>query len=370
MDVVWMGLVVVATQAAAPRPTSTPTASAEPAVVATAVAPTVAAPAVEPSTPPAATPWSFIVISDLHTPNDGSVSPALQRLVGAVIAERPRFVIVAGDSTNGNPTDSPGRVRMATRWWDAMRETLMPLRRAGIPVLPVAGNHDAYRRGHREAYRAAFADLAAWAAPLTIQSSGGDALDAAPFSYAVDVDGVHLALTHIVEQVLAPEVAAWLAADLASTQAPVRIVVGHVPFASVMSERVLPLRARLGRLLAAGGADLYIAGHEHLVWDEDVRTPDGTLVRQVVVGTAHGTYNFGPASPARARASCATSRGTGTRCLMPRGGTRFGLRRSWRGGMIQHHRQTFTRFTVDGEHIAATPMTLDAAGRAVPFALE
>jgi 3',5'-cyclic AMP phosphodiesterase CpdA len=113
-------------------------------------------------------PLTFAVVAGLHTPKDGHVSPTLQRVIAAVAAARPRFVVVAGDSTNGNPTDGRRRRAMAPRWWAAVRETLRPLREAGIAVLPVAGNHDSYHAAHRAAYAEAFADLDAWAAPLRV----------------------------------------------------------------------------------------------------------------------------------------------------------------------------------------------------------
>jgi hypothetical protein len=69
----------------------------------------------------------------------------------------------------------------------------------------------------------------------SVDGSGEVALDAAPFSYAVEVEGVHLTLAHIVDQVVAPEVKRWLESDLAATDAQTRIVVGHVPIVSVMS---------------------------------------------------------------------------------------------------------------------------------------
>jgi predicted phosphodiesterase len=316
-------------------------------------------------------PLTFAVVADLHTPKDGHVSPTLQRVIAAVAAARPRFVVVAGDSTNGNPTDGRRRRAMAPRWWAAVRETLRPLREAGIAVLPVAGNHDSYHAAHRAAYAEAFADLDAWAAPLRVLGRrvgpGEVALDAAPFSYAVEVEGVHLTLAHIVDQVVAPEVKRWLESDLAATDAQTRIVVGHVPIVSVMSGARPWLRNDLGPRFAAAGVDLYLAGHEHLVWDEVFEVPGGRL-RQVSVGTAHGTYNYGPAQSARRRAGCGGAEAK--RCTLPVGGTRFGLRTDRASGRkIQHHRLAYTLVQVDGETLTATPMTLDGEGRPVAFGL-
>src|SRR6188768_1171306 len=109
----------------------------------------------------AAEPWTFVVISDLHVPQDGSPDRRVDRLVGAILSldPKPRFVVVTGDMTNGNPRDSRFRVRWSHVWWRTVRATLQPLRDAGIAILPLAGNHDAHREDHRRQYAAAWADL-------------------------------------------------------------------------------------------------------------------------------------------------------------------------------------------------------------------
>lgn len=340
--------------------------------------------AVDAGAPAAPAPWTFVVISDLHQPDRATADPRIEALVRAVIAERPRLVVITGDSTNGNPTDGPRRVRAAARWWRALLAQLEPLRDAGIPVLPVAGNHDAYKPGHRAAYADAWSDLDAWADPLELIGArqpalpGDDvALDAAPFSYGVRVDGVHLALAHVVSQRLAPEVEAWLAADLAAAaDADLRIVFGHVPMASVMSTPRREFVDQLGGLLAAHNATIYVAGHEHLVWDEDHEVPGG-VVRQVLVGTGSGSYNYGPGGRAMKRAGCSPTDpgpsrwGPRFRCRVPRSGAAFALHDNRWGGerLIQHAKQTYTVFTVDGTTVHARPVALTADGEAVAFDL-
>ena len=98
---------------------------------------------------PAAEPLRLIVISDVHVSPAGTVAPTFHSAVARIVERRPRFVVIAGDSTNGNKGDhhSPAAIE---KWWKALRSALEPLRKAGIPVLPVAGNHDAYRAAHRQ----------------------------------------------------------------------------------------------------------------------------------------------------------------------------------------------------------------------------
>lgn len=315
-------------------------------------------------------PWTFAVLSDLHIPRDGHVTSPLRHAADAVIRIRPRFVVITGDFTDGNPFDPSWRRLEAPRWWEAVRELVSPIRAAGIPVLPIAGNHDSYLAVYRADYAKAWRDLGVWALPLRVhddrRSPFAPALDAAPFSYAVDVDGVHLTLAHIVDESLDPSVASWLARDLAAAKgARLRIVFGHVPLASVASSPRRSFVDSLGRILGVGHADLYVAGHEHLVWDEDVSLPGGRRVEQVIVGSASAPWRFGPGAAARQRAACVEEAG-GLCCTMPHGGTVFELRLE-RGAWYQTQARTFTLFTVDGNQVTARAIAIREDGGTEPF---
>lgn len=315
-------------------------------------------------------PWTFAVLSDLHIPRDGHITAPLRHAVDAVIRIRPRLVVITGDFTDGNPFDPSWRRLEAPRWWDAVRELLWPIRAAGIPVLPIAGNHDSYLAVYRIDYAEAWRDLDAWARPLLVhgerRSPFAPAPDAAPFSYSVDVDGVHFALTHIVDESLDPRVASWLARDLAAARgARLRIAFGHVPLSSVASGPRRSFVASLGRILDAGHADLYVAGHEHLVWDEDVALPEGRRVEQVIVGSASAPWRFGPGIAARRQAACGEQAGAAC-CTMPRGGTRFELVQE-HGTWYQTQARTFALFTVDGDRIAGRAIAIRDDGQTEPF---
>jgi hypothetical protein len=327
-------------------------------------------PAAEPQPEPARV--TFAVLSDLHTPNDGAVAPPIGQVVDAMLALRPRFVVITGDFTNGAETDGAYRQDRAELWYDAVRIALAPLDAAGIPVFPIAGNHDSYEDGHRRRFAAAWADLAARATPFAIQSRApGDApyrIDAAPFSYSIDVDGVHLAFAHVVDQHLAPEVAAWLDEDLAAASARgshASLVFGHVPAVSIMTPPFAPFARQVGDLLARHHVAAYVAGHEHLVWDEthDLGT---SRLRQIVVGCSSGAYVFPPSEASRRRARC-RGQGQGFTCSMPETGQRFRLRPGTRGP-VQRQRQTFTMIDVDPDgSVRARPYALERDGRVVDW---
>ena len=365
-----------------PPPVAVAAAVAVDAGATAAVADAGAAAAAPVPVPVKSKPWTFAVASDIHMPRRNlSVVPELPRAIAALVALRPRFVVVTGDHTNGGDTDSPATVAASGRWWKVFVDQLRPLRDAGIPVLPVAGNHDAYLPGQRAHYAAAFADLAAWAAPLVLGAAvprGGEVrLDRPPFSYSVDVDGVHLSLAHVVTQGLHREVSAWLADDLAKASAArLRLVFGHVPVSSVIAPPSRDFVKTLGGLLEAGRAAAYIAGHEHLVWDEDVALPGGARLRQVLVGCTSGFYNWAPSVDSRRRAGCApeaVGAAFPLRCRMPNGQGEFRLapNKLNQGRVIQHHLDSFTLITIDGDRVTEVrPMTVDEHGRAAPFYLE
>ena len=309
-------------------------------------------------------PLTFVVLSDLHLPNPRKETA---EVVAAVVAMRPRFVAIVGDFTNG----SDKRDNADPSWWTAVAAALAPIHDAHIPILPVAGNHDSYFAHQRAGYAKAFADLAGWIAPLSPNASG-QGLAAAPFSYSVDVDGIHLAMTHVVGGHVDPAVQKWLDADLAAaSKARLRLVLGHVPMVSINGARQPD--TQLGKIAAAQHVDALIMGHEHLVWDEDVPLAGGGTIREIVVGCANGFYNYSPSPESRKRAHCMRikdrTRKEPERCEMPHGGGAFELARGRKDRMLEHALATFTVVTIDGTAVTATPMTLDTDGKPIAFYL-
>src|SRR6185312_2116326 len=188
--------------------------------------------------------WSFAVLSDLHLPNPRSA--VIDREVAALTAMGVRFVVIAGDETNGSE-GVDHRQRRADKWWASVTGALAPLRDAGIPVLPIAGNHDTYLAWQRDGFEKAFGTLDQWAAPLEVHPAVGHGFARAPYSYSVDVDGVHLALANIVDQTVDKDVAGWLAEDLAAAKdARLRLVFGHVPMVSVVARPARRFVEQLG----------------------------------------------------------------------------------------------------------------------------
>lgn len=312
-------------------------------------------------------PWSFAVLSDLHIPNSGRVPVRLRAMIAELVVKQPRFVVVTGDFTNGGENDSKRRLRKLPTWWAGVRAALNPLIEAGIPVFPIAGNHDAYVPEQRRAYAEAWSDLEEIAKPFTINSlpsspvgAADPRVDAAPFSYSVDIDGVHLSFAHIVDAHLQKSVKKWLVADLESARdADHRIVFGHVPAKSIMARGSRYFTRTMGKLLADHDVFAYVAGHEHLLWDETFALADGRQFRQIIVGTGSASYQYAPTSTARRRAECAGNK-RDLLCAMPEGGYSFTMGKR-AGRMLQDHSHAVMMFEIDATEIAARPLALENA---------
>lgn len=336
----------------------------EPSVTTLAARESMASLVVGPSTPE---PWSFAVLSDLHLPNPRA--ELVDQTIQALIAMHVRLVIVTGDHTNGADKVDHRRGRVKA-WWAAVTDALEPLHDAGIAVLPIAGNHDTYLSWQREGYEQAFGDLERWAAPFRLNRDTGWGVARAPYSYSLDVDGVHFALANIVDQAIDRDVSGWLINDLAAAaSARLRFVFGHVPLFSVIRRPAQQFVDRMGPILEHGRADFYVAGHEHVTWDETFTLRSGDPLRQVTVGCASGFYVFPPSRAAQRRAACERHGASGPlSCTMPNGG-RFELVRDRSQHMVEHDVNTFTVFTVTGDDVQVTPMTVDADGQPHAFYL-
>lgn len=296
--------------------------------------------------------WSFAIVADIHVFSSGQVPASFSTVVARLTELAPRFVVVGGDATVGNPDDGVGadKVRL---WWHSFQRALAPLREAGIPVLAIAGNHDYYTATHRSEYSAAWPTLQSDFTGVAPLLDGGNP----PLCYSFDLDGVHLSLIHAVDQKLEPAVATWLQDDLAAAAgAGLRLVIGHVPLVSMIGHTSETYKNQLGSLLAQGQVAAYFSGHEHLVWEQELAFVDGT-VRQVHVGTASGTYHY-PLNQSVCVAACQGDHGT-----IPLTGTRFALRP---GTRLQADKVNVCVVDVDGTDFSVRHLSL-REDRLVPF---
>lgn len=298
-------------------------------------------------------PWNFVVLSDIHVSPNGKVATTFRQLVTEVTRLKPRLVIINGDSTNGNEDDHHTIERVRS-WWKALEHALAPLRLARIPVFAIAGNHDSYRPVHRQGYEEAWKTLADDVAPITLSGQP-------PQNYSFDLDGVHFSLLHVVDQSVEAPVKAWLKQDLATSQAAtarLRFAFGHVPLKSAMGKSRARFALSLGSELLKGRVNAYIAGHEHLFWDETLKI-DGQPLRQLTVGTASGTYNF-PLNDESYTTQC-----QGALCQLPGSKQSFAL---VPGTRRQKSKVTLLMVTVNPDGYGTRFMALDQAGKLGPIA--
>jgi 3',5'-cyclic AMP phosphodiesterase CpdA len=141
-----------------------------------------------------------------------------------------------------------------------------------LPFFPAPGNHE-YGVPDAAPYRSVFA----------IPGGSGERW------YSYDWGRIHFAVLD-TEADYATQ-AAWLAGDLAASQAPWKIVYLHrPPYSSGMHGSDLALRAAIGPVVEAGGVQLVLAGHDH---SYERTTPQGGVVYVVTGGGGRGTYSVG-----------------------------------------------------------------------------
>ena len=298
--------------------------------------------------------WRIAVVSDIHVYNDAHTKPEFALLIAGIIERHPKVVVVTGDSTSGNLTDTFSFTR-ARLWWNEVRRQLAPLQKAGIIVFPVAGNHDYYRRPHQDAYLEA-AKLILEANPVHPNLAGNP-----PLRYSTDIDGVHLTLLHMVDQVVDKEQLHWLAEDLSASKAALKFAFGHVPLQSVMGSTNRRYKQEYGLAFVDGGVSAYIAGHEHLIWDEEFNI-EGRPLRQITVGTASGAYTF-PIRPDVYAANC-----TRRTCRLPYSDLTIKLASPLT--RLQLDQTTFFEVEITGNDYEARPFTLSSEGNIVPFGVK
>ena len=184
--------------------------------------------------------FDFAIVSDVHLYTNAGSGPGagipanFRKVIAQLVALAPRFVVVSGDSTGGNPNDGASRQKV-DGWWRAFAEAIEPLRQAGIAVLGIAGNHDYYTKNQKEGFHAAWSHLGAAEEQMALAAMSVGSHSQCPRFYSVQVDDLHLALLHVVDQDLPTEVADFLRRDAEEeTASSLRLCIGHVPLVSMM----------------------------------------------------------------------------------------------------------------------------------------
>ena len=213
-----------------------------------------------------------VVISDINGPYGTTEYGPEVHLVIREITERwrPDLVLSSGDLIAGQrATLEDATVR---EMWAAFDSAVArPLREAGIPFLPVMGNHDgsaypAFERDRRLA-RDYWGSADERLPELRVIDRDF------PFWYAVEHRGLFVLVWNATNEETAADTAGlrWASEALhtpAARAAGVRIAAGHLPLRSVAEGRdrrgeVLAEPDELLAFLGEHGVDAYVSGHHH-----------------------------------------------------------------------------------------------------------
>lgn len=203
------------------------------------------------------------VLADMNGPYGSAqyhddVTGAVRRVVSLA----PDLVILDGDMVAGQRRPALGEARIR-EMWAAFHDTISsPLARAGIPVAPAPGNHDASARRGFELERQIYGAEWAGRAPAV------DWVDKShfPFFYAFRIeDVVFVALDATVAGRLGGEQTSWLEQILKGTDGRATVVFGHLPLWPITRgrEREIIADPRLKALFERHGVQVYVSGHHH-----------------------------------------------------------------------------------------------------------
>jgi 3',5'-cyclic AMP phosphodiesterase CpdA len=200
------------------------------------------------------------VISDLNSTYGSkrytsSVHAATEALVERV---QPDLVLITGDMVAGQKSGLDYR-----GMWQAFHASVTdPLLEAGIPVAPTPGNHDAapgFAKERRQ-YVAQWRDPKRAARVQYLDDSSY------PLHYSFEQGGVFFAAVDATAVgPLRGRQHEWLDAQLAQTQADVKIVFGHLPIHPFAQHREREILAdtELELILRRHDVAAYISGHHH-----------------------------------------------------------------------------------------------------------
>ena len=230
--------------------------------------------------------FRFAVQADLHIYTSGEIPVGLKSIIrGTIEHVRPSFVVLDGDMTSGvSSTVDPAEIG---HYWDSFFDAIAGYTPSHIYTFPARGNHDYYSAAEQQAYADRWAGLSVPGVELH-----GDVVS----YYSFDFANSHFTVLAGNTTELGSEQTDWLRADLASAaQRAHRFVFSHIPFIDEMAHGHGTIHGTtsdgvsLEDVLRNGHIDALFVGHEHVYLDDATTVPG---IRQVMCGTAAGTYNF------------------------------------------------------------------------------
>ena len=217
----------------------------------------------------------LVVISDLNSAY-GATNYRAEVLdaIKILSAWEPDLVICAGDMVAGQSLNLT-RPQVQAMWTAFDQKVFMPIRRTNLPYAFTLGNHDASSQLNfkRQFVYTVDRDVAqAYWTPRREQL-GIQFVDRGkfPFYYSFEANSIFYLVWDASSARILPDQIAWAERSLASDRAqaaPMRIVIGHLPFYAVSQGRdrvgeILHRADELRALLERYNVHTYISGHHH-----------------------------------------------------------------------------------------------------------
>lgn len=210
--------------------------------------------------------WNFAVVGDTHI----TQSDVLKKIVPDLIKNRVEVVLFVGDIIQaGKGQNARGMLTELEQW----QEITEPLRKAGIKILAVRGNHEADVKGN---------SIASW-----VQYFGSD----------LNISYTHRNVTFIgLDNYIKGEHTAdlkWLEKELSSAKTELIIPFGHEPlftshtFHPVCLDANIGIRDSIWNLFSEADIKYYFCGHAHQYNVSTITGKDSTL-KQAVSGGGGG----------------------------------------------------------------------------------
>ncbi len=303
-------------------------------------------------------PLRFVVLSDIHIYTSGKIPALAPKAVDHIKSLSPDLVLITGDHTNGNRGDGASLAKVR-KWYKSLDTLLAPLFKANIPVIPVVGNHDFYRKPHREGYKE-------WANKTISKAFSRLKIDipSNPLFFNFTLKNNEFFIFNLWQQIISTSQKEWMMNNMQKPQNVIhRFGFGHVPLKSSMGRTSTGFFKTGSKLFDEMDLDIYFCGHEHLHWDESNSLYPN--LRQIIVGTISGTYNF-PIRKDLVKLHCESN----NTCKMPYTKSVFKIKKTAKGAGQQVNKQNWILVTVDKNSVQTQSFTLDKEENVTSFFIQ
>ncbi|MFC1753077.1 metallophosphoesterase [Thermoproteota archaeon] len=207
--------------------------------------------------------FRFVILGDTHMSR--AQTEKQKKMIQKVIELKPSFVVSTGDMINGEKGSTPDKI---TELWGYFDAFIDPIKQAGIPFVPISGNHDSEMGNSdlRSAYKTRWGSHSLQGIPAE-----GDITKYYSFEY----QGSRFIMMYAAKVTVSKEQRGWLEKELQKGKDKNILVFGHVPLETARKNKghiAPPLSPAdtLRKLLADAKVKAYFTGHNHVYNELDV----------------------------------------------------------------------------------------------------